>query len=141
MEVGPDNIRVNAIQPGVVEGERIDRVIDAKAEARGHQLRGAERKLAGTRVDAHDGQPAGHRQHGLVSGQRFGANITGQAISVVRRRCWSTRMSHSREIEMEKIAIIGAGLIGRAWAMVFARAGHPVKLYDADPARCEERWR
>src|ERR1700693_2909823 len=31
---------------------------------------------------------------------------------------------------MEKIAIIGAGLIGRAWAMVFARAGHPVKLWD-----------
>ena len=33
---------------------------------------------------------------------------------------------------MEKIAIIGAGLIGRAWTMVFARAGHPVKLYDTD---------
>src|ERR1700693_4463469 len=33
---------------------------------------------------------------------------------------------------MEKIAIIGAGLIGRAWAMVFARAGHPVKLWDND---------
>jgi len=35
---------------------------------------------------------------------------------------------------MEKIAIIGAGLIGRAWGMVFARAGHPVKLWDADAA-------
>jgi len=34
---------------------------------------------------------------------------------------------------MEKIAIIGAGLIGRAWAAVFARAGHTVTLYDADP--------
>jgi 3-hydroxyacyl-CoA dehydrogenase len=34
---------------------------------------------------------------------------------------------------MEKIAIIGSGLIGRAWAMVFARAGHPVMLYDAAP--------
>jgi len=32
-----------------------------------------------------------------------------------------------------RIAIIGAGLIGRAWAMVFARAGHPVALHDADP--------
>lgn len=31
---------------------------------------------------------------------------------------------------MEKIAVIGSGLIGRAWAMVFARAGHPVKMYD-----------
>jgi 3-hydroxyacyl-CoA dehydrogenase len=35
---------------------------------------------------------------------------------------------------MEKIGIVGAGLIGRAWAMVFARAGHPVKLWDADAA-------
>jgi len=34
---------------------------------------------------------------------------------------------------MEKIAIIGSGLIGRAWAMVFARAGHPVKMYDTAP--------
>jgi len=31
-----------------------------------------------------------------------------------------------------KIGIVGAGLIGRAWAIVFARAGHPVSLYDAD---------
>jgi L-gulonate 3-dehydrogenase len=35
---------------------------------------------------------------------------------------------------MEKIAIIGAGLIGRAWAMVFARSGHMVKVWDVDPA-------
>jgi 3-hydroxyacyl-CoA dehydrogenase len=34
---------------------------------------------------------------------------------------------------MEKIAIIGSGLIGRAWAMVFARAGHQVKMYDTAP--------
>jgi len=33
----------------------------------------------------------------------------------------------------EKIAIIGAGLIGRAWAIVFARAGRQVALYDSDP--------
>ena len=33
----------------------------------------------------------------------------------------------------ERIAVVGAGLIGRAWAMVFARAGHPVALHDADP--------
>jgi 3-hydroxyacyl-CoA dehydrogenase len=34
---------------------------------------------------------------------------------------------------MEKIAIIGTGLIGRAWAMVFARAGHTVKIWDNEP--------
>ncbi|HXN15799.1 MAG TPA: 3-hydroxyacyl-CoA dehydrogenase [Usitatibacter sp.] len=35
---------------------------------------------------------------------------------------------------MDKIAVIGAGMIGRAWAIVFARAGHPVSLYDEDRA-------
>ena len=35
---------------------------------------------------------------------------------------------------MDRIAVVGAGLIGRAWAVVFARAGHPVKMWDADPA-------
>src|SRR5262245_1631834 len=35
---------------------------------------------------------------------------------------------------MEKIAIIGAGLIGRAWAMVFARAGHAVTIWDNEPS-------
>jgi L-gulonate 3-dehydrogenase len=34
----------------------------------------------------------------------------------------------------EKIAVIGAGLIGRAWSMVFARAGRDVALYDVDKA-------
>jgi L-gulonate 3-dehydrogenase len=35
------------------------------------------------------------------------------------------------------IAIVGAGSIGVAWAIVFARAGHPVALHDPDPARLE----
>ena len=39
---------------------------------------------------------------------------------------------------MEKVAIIGCGLIGRAWAMVFARAGHSVKLYDAAPGSAQQ---
>ena len=34
-ELGPSNIRVNAIQPGVVEGARIDAVITARAEQEG----------------------------------------------------------------------------------------------------------
>ena len=32
-------------------------------------------------------------------------------------------------------AMIGAGLIGRSWAMVFARAGWQVRLYDSVPAQ------
>ena len=39
---------------------------------------------------------------------------------------------------MEKVAVIGSGLIGRAWAMVFARAGHPVKVYDAAPGAAQK---
>jgi 3-hydroxyacyl-CoA dehydrogenase len=39
---------------------------------------------------------------------------------------------------MEKIAIIGSGLIGRAWTMVFARAGHPVKMYDSAPGAVDK---
>ncbi len=35
LELGPKGIRCNCIQPGAVEGERIDRVIKAKAEASG----------------------------------------------------------------------------------------------------------
>jgi L-gulonate 3-dehydrogenase len=31
-----------------------------------------------------------------------------------------------------KVAVVGAGLIGRAWSIVFARAGHAVAMYDAD---------
>jgi L-gulonate 3-dehydrogenase len=36
-----------------------------------------------------------------------------------------------------KTAIIGSGLIGRSWAMVFARGGHDVVLWDQDPAQVE----
>ena len=32
---------------------------------------------------------------------------------------------------MSTVACIGAGTVGRAWAVVFARAGHEVRLYDA----------
>jgi 3-hydroxyacyl-CoA dehydrogenase len=36
------------------------------------------------------------------------------------------------ESNKSKIAVVGAGLIGRAWSIVFARAGHAVAVYDAD---------
>jgi L-gulonate 3-dehydrogenase len=32
---------------------------------------------------------------------------------------------------IHKVAIVGAGLVGRGWAIVFARAGHEVTIYDA----------
>jgi L-gulonate 3-dehydrogenase len=38
-------------------------------------------------------------------------------------------------MRMPSIAIVGAGSIGTSWAIVFARGGHPVTVYDPDPAR------
>src|SRR5258705_451698 len=35
---------------------------------------------------------------------------------------------------MSKFAVVGAGFIGRAWAISFARAGHEVALWDQDAA-------
>jgi 3-hydroxyacyl-CoA dehydrogenase len=33
---------------------------------------------------------------------------------------------------MSKVAIVGSGFVGRAWAISFARAGHEIALWDAD---------
>ncbi len=38
---------------------------------------------------------------------------------------------------MSKVAIVGSGFIGRAWAITFARAGHEVALWDGDPTAPE----
>ncbi len=39
------------------------------------------------------------------------------------------------DVDKQNVAIVGAGLIGRAWAVVFARGGWNVRLYDAAPAQ------
>ena len=82
MEVGPDNIRVNAIQPGVVEGERIDRVIRAKAEAVGISFE-EQKKISLERVSMHRMvSPYDIANMALYLASDVGKNITGQAISV-----------------------------------------------------------
>ena len=40
---------------------------------------------------------------------------------------------------MSRVACIGAGTVGSAWAVVFARAGHEVRLYDSNPDEIAER--
>src|SRR6185436_13654504 len=45
-----------------------------------------------------------------------------------------SRHSEGSTTKMSKVAIIGSGFIGRAWAISFARAGHEIALWDADPA-------
>ena len=39
---------------------------------------------------------------------------------------------------MQKIAIVGCGFIGRAWALSFARAGHAVALWDEQPGAVDK---
>jgi NAD(P)-dependent dehydrogenase (short-subunit alcohol dehydrogenase family) len=82
MEAGPDNIRVNAIQPGVVEGERINRVIEAKAKALGISFE-EQRKISLERVSMHRMvSPYDIANMALYLASDVGKNITGQAISV-----------------------------------------------------------
>ena len=40
-----------------------------------------------------------------------------------------------------KVALVGTGLVGLGWAIVFARAGHDVALYDAKPGQAEAALR
>jgi NAD(P)-dependent dehydrogenase (short-subunit alcohol dehydrogenase family) len=82
IELGPSNIRVNAIQPGVVAGERVDRVISAKAKALGITFDAYRQQFISTislrrMVSAQD-----IANMALYLGTPAGQNISGQALSV-----------------------------------------------------------
>jgi NAD(P)-dependent dehydrogenase (short-subunit alcohol dehydrogenase family) len=82
LEAGPDGIRVNCIQPGNVEGERINRVIDAKAKASGASFDAQKRLLLDTTslrtfVTAQD-----IANMALFLATDAGKHISGQALSV-----------------------------------------------------------
>ena len=82
LEAGPDGIRVNCIQPGNVEGERINRVIDAKAKASGASFDAQKRLLLDTTslrtfVTAQD-----IANMALFLATDAGRHISGQALSV-----------------------------------------------------------
>src|SRR5512145_526040 len=82
MEVGTDNIRVNAIQPGVVEGERSDRVIAAKATALGISFEEQKRRSlekVSMRIMV---SPQDIANMALYLASEAGRHVTGQAISV-----------------------------------------------------------
>jgi NAD(P)-dependent dehydrogenase (short-subunit alcohol dehydrogenase family) len=82
IEAGPDKVRVNCIQPGSVEGDRIDRVIDAKAKALGISFEAQKQKLLETVslrtfVTAQD-----IANMALFLATDAGKHISGQALSV-----------------------------------------------------------
>jgi NAD(P)-dependent dehydrogenase (short-subunit alcohol dehydrogenase family) len=80
-EAGPDNVSVNCIQPGVVEGERVERVIDAKAKGLGISNDEMRARLLGSvsmgiMVSAQDVAET------ALFLATTGRHISGQAISV-----------------------------------------------------------
>jgi len=82
IEAGPNGVRVNCLQPGNVEGERIDRVIDAKAQAFGIPFEAQKRKLLETAslrtfVTAQD-----VANMALFLATDAGKHISGQALSI-----------------------------------------------------------
>lgn len=82
IEAGPDGIRVNCIQPGDVEGERINRAIQSKAEAFGVSFKQQKQTLLDTIslrtfVSAQD-----IANMALFLSTEAGKHISGQALSV-----------------------------------------------------------
>lgn len=82
VEAGPDGIRVNCIQPGNVEGERIERVIAAKAKSFGPSVDEQRQALLETSslrtfVAAQD-----IANMALFLATATGRHISGQALSV-----------------------------------------------------------
>jgi NAD(P)-dependent dehydrogenase (short-subunit alcohol dehydrogenase family) len=82
IEAGPDKVRVNCIQPGAVEGDRINRVIEAKARAHGVSFEEIKSRLLEpvslkTFVTAQD-----IANMALFLATPAGEHITGQALAV-----------------------------------------------------------
>ncbi len=81
-EAGPDGVRVNCIQPGIVEGERVERIMAAKAEGlgiskeevRSRMVEGVSLKTTVTAQDV--------ANTALFLASEAGKHISGQAISV-----------------------------------------------------------
>jgi NAD(P)-dependent dehydrogenase (short-subunit alcohol dehydrogenase family) len=82
IELGPSNIRVNAIQPGVVEGERINRVIGARAEAAGIDFESSRDQLVSAVSLRRMVSPQDVANMALFLATPAGASISGQALSV-----------------------------------------------------------
>jgi NAD(P)-dependent dehydrogenase (short-subunit alcohol dehydrogenase family) len=88
MELGPDGIRCNAILPGIVTGDRIRRVFEAKAQQRGISFAEMEATmLQHTSMKSYVTPQQIADQIIFICSER-GRTISGQAISV----CADTQM-------------------------------------------------
>jgi NAD(P)-dependent dehydrogenase (short-subunit alcohol dehydrogenase family) len=82
IELGPANIRVNAIQPGIVEGERIERVISAKSQALGLSFDEVQRQMVSKVSLRQMVSPFDIANMALFLATDAGRHISGQALSV-----------------------------------------------------------
>jgi NAD(P)-dependent dehydrogenase (short-subunit alcohol dehydrogenase family) len=82
IELGPEGIRVNAILPGLVAGDRIRRVLEAKAQANGRSF--AEQEAEALRPVSLRCYvtPQDIANMALYLCSPFGATISGQALAV-----------------------------------------------------------
>jgi NAD(P)-dependent dehydrogenase (short-subunit alcohol dehydrogenase family) len=82
VEAGPDKVRVNCILPGIVEGERIERVIAAKAKAHGVSHEEFREKFLETTSLHSTVSPQDIANMALFLCSDAGKRITGQALPV-----------------------------------------------------------
>jgi NAD(P)-dependent dehydrogenase (short-subunit alcohol dehydrogenase family) len=88
IELGPDNIRVNAILPGLVAGDRQRRVLEAKAQQRGISYSEMERTAFSYTSIKDYVTPDQLADQILFMCSPRGRTISGQAISI----CGDTQM-------------------------------------------------
>ena len=81
-EAGPQKVRVNCIQPGIVEGDRIDRVVAAKAEASGAKPEKVRADMLATTSLRSTVTAQDIANMALFLATAPGRHITGQALSV-----------------------------------------------------------
>jgi NAD(P)-dependent dehydrogenase (short-subunit alcohol dehydrogenase family) len=82
VELGPRGVRVNAILPGTVEGERMDAVIAARAAATGRTAEAMRDEYIGKTSLRRMVSAADVAAMSLFLCSPAARNVTGQAISV-----------------------------------------------------------
>jgi len=82
MELGPSNIRVNSVLPGVVSGDRVERIIAARAEAGGVNNDAMREQLVEKVSMRRMTRPEDVANQVVFLCSEQGAMISGQSISV-----------------------------------------------------------
>jgi NAD(P)-dependent dehydrogenase (short-subunit alcohol dehydrogenase family) len=82
IEMGPDGVRVNAILPGIVEGPRMDGVIQARADAEGTSFDEMRNEYLGKTSLRRMVTMGDVANMALFLCSPAGGNISGQALSV-----------------------------------------------------------